>query len=279
MRVDLHIHSKYSDGILSMKDITNALCLNGVRIFSLTDHDTIDGIEEAIFEAKKHSLEFIPGIEISTEFENREVHILGYYIDHKNADFINHLKKFKENRYNRANRIIEKLEREGLVFKDINLEKEVNHGVLGRPHIADILIEEGYVKTRREAFVKYLSKGTIGYIPRKKVTVAQAVSIIKKAQGIPVLAHPGLSFLNTQLDEVIALGIEGIEVWHPDHNLTLIDYFYNYAQRNNLIMTGGTDWHGDKNYKTLNYFKLPYENILRMKKMKRDNLDPVYQNC
>lgn|SRR5690554_3239510 len=279
MRIDMHIHSKYSDGILSMKEITNTLSLNGVRIFALTDHDTVDGIDEGAYEAKKHSLEFIPGIEISAEFENREVHILGYYINHKCPNLINHLKSFKENRYKRVNRIIEKLEQEGLIFKDINLDKEVDHGVLGRPHIADILIEKGYVKTRREAFLKYLSKGTIGYIPRKKITVSQAVSLIKKANGIPVLAHPGVSFLNPQLDEIVKLGLEGIEVWHPDHNLTLIDYFYNYAQKNDLIMTGGTDWHGDKNYKTLNYFHLPYENILRMKKMKRDYLDPVYQNC
>lgn len=279
MRIDLHVHSRYSDGVLSMKEITNTLSLNGVRIFSLTDHDTVDGIDEAIYEAKKHSLEFIPGIEISTEYKNREVHILGYYINHTNPEFKEKLKDFKLNRYNRASNIIEKLEKEGIDLENINLEKEVDHGVLGRPHIADILIKKGYVKTRKEAFSKYLGKGSIGYIPRKKISASDAIQMIKKAKGIPVLAHPGISFLNDQLDDIVNLGLEGIEVWHPDHNLTLIDYFYNYSQKNNLIMTGGTDWHGDKNYKSLNYFDLPYENILRMKKIKKDNLDPLYQNC
>lgn len=279
MRVDLHIHSKFSDGVLSMKEITSTLSNNGIRIFALTDHDTVDGIDEAYREAKKYSLEFIPGIEISTEFNNREVHVLGYYINHKCPDLLKELKILKEHRQNRASRILEKLEFEGMHFCNNTLERDGDTGVLGRPHIADILIENGYVKNRKEAFTKYLSKGSIGYIPRKKITVSQAVSIIKNAGGVPVLAHPGISFLNEQLDDVVNLGIEGIEVWHPDHNLTLIDYFYNYALRNDLIMTGGTDWHGDKNYKCLNFFKLPYENILKMKKLKRDNLDPIYQNC
>lgn len=276
MRIDLHLHSKYSDGILSMKEIINILVNNGVRVFGLTDHDTIDGIDEGIYEAKKHSIEFIPGIEISTEFKGRDVHILGYYIDHQCLELINHLEGFKKDRHERIINIINKLKSEGLILEDLNLEKKANEGVLGRPHIADILIEKRYVKSRKEAFDKYLGRDCVGYVPRKKVTVSQAVSIIKKAKGIPVLAHPGLSFLNEQLDEIIELGVQGIEVWHPDHNLTLIDYFYNYADKNDLLMTGGTDWHGDKSYKLFNYYNIPYENIQRMKKIKSDNLDSKY---
>lgn len=266
MKIDLHIHSQYSDGTLSLREITHILSNNGVRIFALTDHDTVDGIDEAFNEAKKHSLEFIPGIEISAEYENREVHILGYYINHKSLKLIAKLEKIKGYRYERARKIIAKLENEGFLLGDINLKKDINKGVIGRPHIADMLIENGYIKTRKEAFDKFLGKGNIAYVAREKVSVAQAIEMIRQANGIPVLAHPGVSFLNDQLDEIVKMGIQGIEVWHPDHNLLLTDYFFKYAEKNNLIMTGGTDWHGDKNYKGFNYYNLPYENIQRMKK-------------
>ncbi len=279
MRIDLHIHSRYSDGLLSMKEITHSLSNNGVRIFSITDHDTVDGIDEGIYEAKKHSLEFIPGIEISTEFENREVHILGYFIDHKCPELLIQLEKFKEQRQNRGINIINKLEKEGISLSDIKLQKATNKGVIGRPHIADMLVKKGYVKSRKEAFDKFLSEGNIGYVPRDKIKVVQAIDLIKKAKGIPVIAHPGIGFLNNQLDIIVNMGIQGIEVWHPDHNLTLIDYFFKYAEKNNLIMTGGTDWHGDKNYKNLNYFDVPYENVQRMKKIRTENLDSKCQNC
>ena len=269
MKTDLHIHSLYSDGILSLRDITTTLVMNGVKVFSITDHDTVEGTEEAIFEAKRTSLEFIPGIEISCVHKDSETHILGYYIDHNSETLKNELKVFKENRFKRAEHIISKLKNEGITLNYRSLEKFVHNGVLGRPHIADLLVEKGIVKTRREAFSKFLGKGNVAYVPREKISVEKAVALIEGAGGVPVLAHPGLAFLNDELDKVIECGIKGVEVWHPDHNLTMIDHYYNYALKNDLIMTGGTDWHGDKCYKSFNAIQLPYDNIIRMKSLKK----------
>ncbi len=279
MRIDLHMHSNYSDGILPVKKMIHILVSFGVKTFSITDHDTVEATEEAINESKKSGIECIPGIEISSEHNNREIHILGYYIDYKNKELINELYYFKEKRLSRADHILEKLRLKGIDIERNLLDQYSENGVLGRPHIADILVEKGIVSSRKEAFKKYLGFGSVAYVPREKVQIEQAISLIINAGGIPVLAHPGLSLQHKDLDHILSAGILGIEVFHPDHNLTLTDYYYNFAINNNLLITGGTDWHGDKHYGLYHPFKIPYENILKMKQHKRSNLDPIFQNC
>ena len=268
MKVDLHLHSPYSDGVMEIPQMVHTLERQGIRVFSLTDHDTVAGIPEAMKAASRSSMEFIPGIEISCDFLGKEVHVLGYYIDHNNTQLLQALSRFKESRKNRVTAMLGRLAEEKIQLESGEVQRFAHNGVLGRPHIADLMMEKGYVKTRKEAFEKYLSRSGSAYVPREKVGVEQGVALIRGAGGIPVLAHPGTGFLNPSLLTMLEMGIGGIEVFHPDHNAMVIDYYYQFAKRNNLFITAGTDWHGDKPYYTLPCYQLD-----------SGNLDPILQNC
>lgn len=264
MLVDFHIHSKYSDGLLGMKEIVSSLKKNNIKIFSITDHDSVAGIKEAIKVAKKYSMDFIPGIEISCDFEDKEVHLLGYNIDYENSKLLSMLDEMKEKRRERAEKIIRQLQDKSLLKEDsYGFFKE--EGVIGRPFIADLLIKEKVVNSRKEAFNKYLNEGMPGWVGRQRPEFTEALALIQQAGGIGVLAHPALSFLSPKLDQLVALGLDGIEVWHPDHNMLITDFYFRYAQENDLIKTGGTDWHGDKDYSTYNHLKMTNEEILQIK--------------
>lgn len=265
MRVDLHIHSKYSDGLLSIKEIANILKKNKVKLFSLTDHDSLDGLMEASHESAKEALDFIPGLELSCDFQGKEIHLLAYNFDKENSDLIKLLHDMKKERSLRAEKILGKLQSQNLLgHLDQDFLKK-DEGVLGRPFIADLLIEKGIVKNRKEAFLKYLNEGQPAWVPRLKPSLEEGINLVKKAGGIPVIAHPGTSCIGFDLNQLLPLGLEGIEVWHPDHNAILTDYYFRFAENKGLIKTGGSDWHGDKDYSFYNSIQMSYEDISLIK--------------
>lgn len=268
MKIDLHMHSDYSDGLLPVNKMISILVQHGIKIFSVTDHDTVEAIDQAYSEARKTGIELIPGIEISAEYQNQEVHILGYYIDHTHPELLKQLIYFKQKRLSRIDHIIEKLNQNGIFIDRKHLEQAAKNGVLGRPHIADLLIKKGIVATRKEAFKKYLGTGSPAFVPREKVLAEKAISLILESGGVPVIAHPGTNLKTDDLLHLLSAGAMGIEVYHPDHNLNLTDYYHNFAVKQNILITGGTDWHGDKLYSSYHPITIPYEQVNKMKHLK-----------
>lgn len=247
MKFDLHTHTNNSDGILSYKELIDLAIKKNLSGISITDHDNIDGIQDAIdYSSKFNNFKIIPGIEFSSVYGEREVHILGYFIDHKDKRLINLSQEIKLSRINRGLRIIEKLKSLGI---DINIEDIKSFSqkdFIGRPHIARALIKNSYVKNIAEAFDKYLGINAPAYVDRYKISIETIIDLIKKIGGISVLAHPGLIGDKNIIDYCISKGVNGLEVIYPKHSKEDFQYLFARAKKNNLIMTGGSDFHGDR---------------------------------
>lgn len=248
MEVDLHVHTTASDGVFMPSEVVRIAANNGVRAIAITDHDSVNGIEEALIEADNYDIKVIPGIELSTVYEDTEVHMLGYFVDYKEKWFIDFLDEIKSTRYERGSKIVSKLNEVGVSVQFEDIIKNADLGNVGRPHIARALVDKGYAKDIGDAFSKYLVKGTPGYIERQKITTSEAIKIIRKANGVPVLAHPGLIHsidLNELILELKAEGLMGLEVYHSSHDMTVTKNIYKLAIKHRLAVTGGSDFHGD----------------------------------
>lgn len=243
---DLHVHTTASDGVFSPEEVIDIAMENELKGIAITDHDTITGLIVAEKYAKEHkkTLAFVPGIEINTDYKDNEVHILGYFIDYNNKELLTKLKKLKKARYERAIKMIDKLRNMGLILDFATVQKLASGGLIARPHIGQALVNKGYVFSVREAFEKYLARGKPAYVPRAKYPPQEAINLIKKAGGVAVLAHPGLIRDRDIINEVIQMGIEGLEVFYPEHTPKEIGGFLEICQKNKLLVTGGSDFHG-----------------------------------
>lgn len=251
---DLHIHTNASDGILSPEEIIDMAYKTKLKGISITDHDTLDGLAQAevYLMEKQIPVEFIPGIELNTEYKKIEVHILGYYINYKQQKLINYLAQIKKQRFERAKLMVEKLNNLGFYISFAQVERLIQGDSIGRPHIAMALIEKGYTSSIEEAFEKLLGQGKPAYVPRYKFLPQEAIALIKDAGGIAVLAHPGLINDKNTVDEILKMGLDGIEVFYPQHTQDEIDYFMRLCRNNKLTITGGSDFHGTSELKIRN---------------------------
>ena len=249
MKIDLHLHTTFSDGKLSPGELLRFAYENHYSYVSITDHDSFLGYVEALKYLDKYPLELIPGVEISTMHEESEVHLLAYYFDIDNDELNNLLKNVYDSRYGRAIQMVHNLE-----VMDIKLDwKDVlvyagENKYIGRPHIARALIENGTVSTIREAFDKYLNNESPAYVPKLKVETEHAIRTIKKANGIAVLAHPGKLPDDSIVYSCIDMGIDGLEVYYGSHLAGETRLYEQIALENNLIRTGGSDFHGNEFY-------------------------------
>lgn len=252
MYADLHTHSTASDGMLSPDEIVALALKKGLSVISLTDHDTIDGVDKALDAAKGTRLEVIPGIEINTDWENTEAHILGYYLDYNSQSFQDTLHEIRKAREHRAKAMIDKLAEVGVVLTYEQVLGIAGDATICRPHIAQAMIEGGYVSSIKDAFEDYLSRGKPGYVPRVKLDPFSAIAIIERAKGVPVLAHPGLCNRDDLIPAFVKKGLLGIEVYYPFHTLDMVDKYRWFCHKYGLVMTGGTDYHGpDREYPPL----------------------------
>ncbi|SHH12721.1 hypothetical protein SAMN02745221_01745 [Thermosyntropha lipolytica DSM 11003] len=243
---DLHVHSNASDGALSPQAVIDKAIGIGLEGVAITDHDTVDGLHEAVLynEKKNQNFLFIPGIELNTEYGSDEVHILGYFIDYNNELLQKRLLEIREERLERAKKMVDKLRSMGLAINFEQVKKLAQGDLIGRPHVALALTEEGYVFSIKEAFDKYIGKGRPGYVPRYKFEPEEALDLINKAGGISVLAHPGLIKEQKKVMEIIDMGVEGLEVYYPEHSDNQIKNYLYLAERKGLLVTGGSDFHG-----------------------------------
>lgn len=270
MVVDLHIHTTASDGTYSPTEVVRRAKKLGFKAIAITDHDTVEGIREAQEEGKRIGLEVLAGIELNTDYQNTEVHILGYLFDLENRDFLGTLERLKEARDMRVRQIVEKLKNTGL---DITIERVLElagAGTVGRPHVARALLEKGYVQTIKQAFDQYIGSTGPGYVSRYKLSPADGIKMIRDAGGIPVLAHPGIVDRDELIEEFIQAGLMGIEAFHSDHSTTKSNHYSKIAQKNGLIITGGSDCHGPifKGKSLLGRIRIPYLNVVCLKEAK-----------
>lgn len=241
---DLHAHTTASDGTLKPRELVELAKQNGLAAVAVTDHDTTGGLQEAQQTGRELGVEVVPGIELSTEFEGKEVHVLGYFYDPNNEELLELTEKMRDDRVNRMDKMIVKLNEAGLVITREEVVAEAQGGAIGRPHIARILIRKGYVENIPEAFNKYLASGRPGYVDRMKLKPEEAVEVIKRAGGSAVVAHPGLFDKDYLFNTLVPLGLVGIEAYHPDHSEEKRCHYEELAKRHGLIITGGSDFHG-----------------------------------
>lgn len=247
MGYDLHIHSTFSDGMLSPQQIIDEALRIGLHGLALTDHDTVSGIDVAMEYAKYRNFPLIAGIELNTEIGPFESHILGYFIDWHNDGLISRLSELKESREQRAVKMVSKLNSMGIDIKLQRVKELAKGDLVGRPHIAQSMMEKGYVFSVKEAFEKYIGQGRPAYIPRYKFQPSEAIELIKSTGGITVLAHPGLLKNSSVINELLDMGIEGIEVNYPEHSLEDTERYLNLAIHRRIFVTGGSDYHGSLN--------------------------------
>lgn len=243
MRVELHCHSTASDGVLTPGQLVERAAQREIGFLALTDHDTTAGYRPAAVAAEAFDMEVIPGIEISCHAGGREVHVLGYFYDVDDEPLQNMLARMRDSRLERVDRLLERLDELELPLTREQVLAQAAGTSVGRPHVADAMIEAGYVKNRDQAFDNYLGKGKPAFMPRQNLTVKEAVERLNEAGGVAVLAHPHLIGDIKLVAELLDLGFAGIEVWHPSHGRKEVKRYRRLARSRRLVPTGGSDFH------------------------------------
>ena len=247
--VDLHTHTTFSDGSLKPGELVDYACEKGLSAIAITDHDTVDGLSAAMRMAIKRPVEVIPGVELTSRYNHKEVHILGYFVNYEDITFVKMLRVITKYKIERNEKICSQLRTHGIDVDTEELKKKYSSRVFNRAHLAEYMIECGYVKDRFEAYDRYLGEGKPCYIPQKVLSPFDAATIIKRAGGIPCIAHPvKYGFTNEEYIKFFTYmkeaGISGIEAIYSENTYEDEKKFKNYADKLNLFITGGSDFHG-----------------------------------
>jgi predicted metal-dependent phosphoesterase TrpH len=277
--VDLHLHTTASDGVLSPSEIVRYAKAKGLQAIAITDHDTIDGCEEGLLEGQRIGFEVIPGIEISAEHSPGSMHILGFFLDIHHPLLNERLEYLQKARAERNPKMVAKLNQLGIEVTYEEVLKASGGGQVGRPHFANVLLEKKVVRSFQEAFDRFLKKGAPAYVDKFRFTSKEALHFIHEARGVAVLAHPNTLGVNgySELEKVILRlvdeGLQGIEVYYPEHSSAEVAQYKSLADRYHLLSTGGTDYHGiEKNELDIGVgrgeMKLPYSIVENMKALR-----------
>lgn len=278
--IDLHLHTTASDGVMTPSEIVNYAKNKGLLAIAITDHDTIDGLEEGLFEGERIGLEVIPGIEISAEHSPGSMHLLGFFIDIHHPILKERLGDLQRARAERNPKMAEKLKKLGIDITFDEVLKASGGGQVGRPHFAQVLLEKGYVRSFQEAFDRFLKKGASAYVEKMRFSAEESIHFINEAHGMAVLAHPntlqlnGYSDLENLILRLVKRGLKGIEAYYPEHSALEVAQYKSLAERHGLLVTGGTDYHGiEKNGLDIGVgrgeMKLPYSIVEDLKAARR----------
>lgn len=266
-KADLHVHTSASDGVFSPPEVVKMAVDSGLLYLSITDHDTTDGIAQALETASLAKICLIPGVEISTDSQAGLAHVLGYFIDYKNEELVTTLKSMRHSRQLRARDMVQKLQRLGVDVRWERVQELAGAASIGRPHIAQAMLEKNYISTFAEAFTKYIGQGGPAYAERIKITPGEAVRLIKQANGLAVLAHP-LTINNTDIfiKQLKKEGLDGIEVFYGEYGESEINKLSAIADRLELLKTGGSDFHGinASSETPIGHIEMPEENVLKL---------------
>lgn len=245
-RCDLHAHTTFSDGLFSPEELVAEAKRLNLAAVGITDHDAMDGVERAVAAGRRLGVEVVPGVELSCTTNGTDVHVLGYYIDYGASAVQEFLGLVRDHRRERAEKMVAKLNELGIAIRMARVEQLAGNAAIGRPHVASALVEIGAVSSTDEAFSRFIGYDGPAYFPKMQLTPSAAVDFIHRHSGVAVVAHPATYENEASLYSVIAAGADGIEVWHPDHTDKESDHLREIAQKNGLVMTGGSDCHGGR---------------------------------
>ena len=250
MRADLHLHTTASDGRLTPQELVRKAVELKLDVIAITDHDSVEGVPPALEAAQSFTqLMVIPGVEINTDVPKGEVHILGYFLNYRNPELNRTLGELRNSRYERGKKMVANLVELGINIDWRRVEELAGKGSIGRPHIAQAMLEQGYVSSLREAFTKYIGRNGPAYVERKKLTPIEAVKVVLEADGLPVLAHPAdIEPLEPFLLQLKKAGIIGIEIYYDGYDSKTIARLKRFARKLDLIACGGSDFHGLDEY-------------------------------
>ena len=270
--IDLHTHTSHSDGDVSTAELLRMARERGIDTISITDHDAVSAIDEAESIAGNLGIDFITGVEITSSCKHCQLHFLGYFFDHTDQKFVSRLQELQDARLARAERIIAKLNRIRIPLKLKSvLERSGTQNSIGRPHIANTMVEEGFAETYDEVFQKYIGIGKPAYEANYPFPPEEAVRMISEAGGLSFIAHPAHYVNAEMLYQLVKLGIDGIEVVHPSHSSEETEYYKKFADENSLLKCGGSDFHGGLKNDDANlgkYFTDPLAFIMMNEKRK-----------
>lgn len=266
-RVDMHTHTRCSDGVLSPAALVQKARAAGLSAFSVTDHDTIEGVQEAQETGRDAGMEVIAGVELSVVVEDDDVHLLGYFFDPDDEGLLRHLERGRTDRIRRVKEIVSRLNALGMELSVEEVFEQAGGEAVGRPHIAAALVEAGHVKSEQEAFERYIATGKPAYVARERVSGIDAVDLLHEAGGIAVLAHPGHWISDYVIRTLVEAGLDGIETIHPSHDKMLTGYYTSLAKRFKLLRSGGSDFHGRPNEgERLGAYSIPYPRLERLRR-------------
>jgi len=266
--VDLHIHTTFSDGSSTVKEVLDAAYAKGLKAISITDHDCTDAYPLAYELGAELGIEVIPGVELSSEIDGTDIHVLGYYIDISNSTLVSKLNEMKDARYYRAKKMVENLNKQGIDLRFETVLSIAGVGAIGRPHIAAAMLKEELVYSFREAFDKYIGYGSDAYVEKLKMHPREVFELVKQAGGVPILAHPGVTHVDERIPEFIREGLQGIEVYHTEHPASAERHYARIAKKHHLAMTGGSDFHSsNQNRSEIGIPQVPYSTVKSLKEM------------
>jgi len=267
---DLHLHTVYSDGTYTPKQLVCAACASGLSCIAITDHDTIEGVSPCIVAAEGEDLEVLPGIELSAEYSGLEVHILGYLIDIREKKLLEMVKILKKYRIERIYKMVDKLNDLGLKIETESVfELAGGSSCVSRLHVARTMVEKKLVSSISEAFQRYIGDRSPAYVAGFPTSLKEAIGLIKSAQGIPVLAHPYSLGDDNLIVKFVDQGIMGLEAYYPEHSKSRVKSYLELAKKYNLLVTGGSDCHGNaKPEAKIGSFSVPYQLVSELKRVK-----------
>lgn len=272
MLADLHVHTTASDGTDSPSRVVSMSAELGLAALAIADHDTLEGVEEAVLAGRRYGVEVLPAIELGTELGGREIHILGYLVDLHDEDFLARLAFFRSARRERAVKMVKKLEMLGFPVTYERVLEIAGGGSVGRPHVARALVEAGVVESREEAFNLYIGNGKPAYEPRFKLSPVEAVRMIRKAGGVAVFAHPGMAGCDAIIPSLVEEGLQGLEVYHPGHDTPVSRHYLKICRQHRLLATGGSDYHGSdhREHSLMGVVTVSYQVVLDLKRLARE---------
>jgi predicted metal-dependent phosphoesterase TrpH len=263
---DLHLHTTFSDGTYSPEELTAEAKRFGLIALALTDHDTVEGCPRMKAACEAAQIEFVPATEITAEINGIELHMLGYFLDIENPTLLRQMNNFQTGRQERIREIVARLRKLQIPLEEADVFGLANCKSPGRPHVARALIQRKVCATLDEAFERFLKKNRPGWVPKEKISAADALDLIHEADGLAVVAHPGLARTEEALPALLEAGIDGIECFHTKHSPAASEYYVSVAEQHNLLVTGGSDCHGmNKGKPLVGSIKLPYEYVRQMK--------------
>ncbi|MEI8040253.1 MAG: PHP domain-containing protein [Verrucomicrobiota bacterium] len=266
MFADLHLHTSFSDGTYSPEELVSQAQRFGLGAIALTDLDSVEGCARAAQACAAAGIEFIAGTELTAEQQGNELHILGYCLETENPRLLVQIARFQAVRQNRIREMVARLNQLKVPISEEAVFALANCRAPGRPHVARALVQAGFCGTLDEAFERFLKKNRPAWVPKFKMGAAEAINLIHDAGGVAVLAHPGLNRTDAVIPGMVAAGLDGIECFHTKHTAATAECYLKVASRFNLLVTGGSDCHGQSKGKPLiGTMKLPYQHVERLK--------------